>query len=519
MIFAVAVAGKTSPTKDLLREGDRKSRLLAFVDETLLQSRPCSCSTMIMTMMDTSSFEITTALFQEMEESLQNNTRTKPLFMSGTSWMRPSMIRNRGLVDDTSNCFSLQHQQQHTRNAAERVIHALSTNTSVHNFILQNAEMDESLSDALAWSMARNQTLTSITLQKLTLTTATTTLESSENSGYYKIPSSVFSNMHQLQSVHLTQVCLDNEACQCLALLIKDSTKLSTLTFDDVHIDPSALPSLMNALAVSRSLEKLCFVKMPWGQDAIGKLLSSLAANQSIRHLALENLHLDESHTTITSSSSDDSSSSNSLADIIRHNDVMTTLSLRNNQLTATALRQLLPALQTNQTLRTLCLSRNPLGDASVPSILQLWRRSTLDDLCLVNTQLSASACTHLAHNLDSCALVNLRLDGNAMEHVADQVLQALRHGTNTTLHKILDRIPKRWGPLWKEVDFYLRANQAKRRLLLQPNSNNNDSAKLLYPAVLSGTGHQADVLYLFLQSSSPSRWSGAGLFIEEEKY
>ena len=388
------------------------------------------------------------------EASLLKGEWTSPLYIDGASWTS-STIR-----DD-----ELRHE------AALRLLDALgSPQASAETLIFQNATLSSAMDEALAQALQRNQRLTSITLRNLKTQPPVQAVNQHQQHQQapvhepYTLPASVFLQQEQLETLHLSKLVLNEASCLNLGRLISDSTKLHTLVLDAVHITSThGLTGILAALILSKSLKTLKLINLTWGKRDISRLLLALTYNRFLTTVHLEGLSLNEAYAA-------------ELARLIRRNRSLTQLSLRRNQLTSSALeiivRQgfLFDGLENQQqnhntTLQRLFLSRNPLG--SVDALLEYLTKDTimtLQEVCLVDTKLTRSACRQVARAIRYMTLTHLGLDGNYMEYEGSLVRASLQH--NTHLIKLLDRLPRfvSNSSTWKAIQILLAANQDHRR-------------------------------------------------------
>ena len=420
----------------------------------------------------------------EAEEELRRNTWTSPVYMDGTGWNR-SALRPQ---------------------AARRLLLALQTNASAPSLTFQNATLTTSLAQTLATTMARNQHLHSVTLRNLCVVVPPENdidepsnpqgkeEEEEEPADHFgregppqqqrtqalSVPSAVFGNP-RLESIHLAHVSLSVPACQALSRLITSPTSaLNSITLHHVHFEAhSALISLLAATVVSRSLTRLVLSHVTLTPQERRQFLMATSLNRSLTTLHLERMDLN---------ATDDAPA---VAQLLQRNQTLVELSLRHNQLDSTALQLLVDqGLLANTTLQRLFVSRNPLTHSG-PSLARLvQRQQTLDTLCLVDTRLTHADCRAVLQAVPyNTGLRALLMDGTEQWILQDGggttngcgnvLLQALQH-SNTTLTRILDRVQpllvssKQKGTatattaakslhLWKQVDFYLRANQGPR--------------------------------------------------------
>lgn len=418
------------------------------------------------------------------EKSLQNNSWTCPMYVDGTAWDEPASKREQ---------------------AAIRLFQSLGDNTSAPSLVFQNAKLSNEMDEVFSSTVRQNKGLRTVKLRNL-----------STRDGLYQLPSVLFTNIN-LEKIDLTKVSLNLAACRQLSQLIRDSTVLSSISLDNIRgIEGEWLQCVLDAIVVSRSIKSLKFKCIEINKDCVKRALRALSFNRTIRNLDLEGLTLD-------------STDAVEIANLLRRNNKIKDLSLRRNNLHADALKVLVEqGLLVNDTLEGLFLSGNPLGDASGQYIAQLLQKnSTLKELCLFNTKLKEKGCMEVAKAFRyNTGLRSISLDGNQVEGCAGALLESLEQ--NTKLQSVLDRMAgflasaaidkgatssttaATTAPTtstWKQVEFYLRANKANRRLLYTPTAEANNSKRLGLehedlPYFLEGAGTQADVFFHFFRSS-----------------
>ena len=396
----------------------------------------------------------------EADMALQNNTWTKPLYIDGSGW----------------------HQASIREETAQRLFRSLSVNTSVSSLVFQNAKLTSTTHEELTKAVDRNKGLRVTMIRNL-----------STDRGIYEIPETLFSNLN-LERLSLTKVALNLGACQKLSDLIRESSVLHTIALNNVQIDPEGWLSIMGAIFLTRSLKSLSLIDIELIPENIKRLLVSVSCNRTLTSLHMEGLNLD-------------SSRAPEVADFLRRNRSVTELSLRHNRLDSNAMEILVSrGLLFNETLKSLFLSRNPLGNGSGQSLAQLLscKNATLRKLCLVDTKVKERDCEAVAKSLRrNNTLTSISMDGNELEACGSAMLESLE--SNTTLLNVLDRMStfldrqRKRGAVcltsWKKVEFYLRANRANRRFV--PSLQREQM-----PYLLEVAETQTDVLFHFVRNS-----------------
>eukprot|EP00429_Kryptoperidinium_foliaceum_P010060 CAMPEP_0176001426 /NCGR_PEP_ID=MMETSP0120_2-20121206/116_1 /TAXON_ID=160619 /ORGANISM="Kryptoperidinium foliaceum, Strain CCMP 1326" /LENGTH=194 /DNA_ID=CAMNT_0017333965 /DNA_START=546 /DNA_END=1127 /DNA_ORIENTATION=+ len=153
-------------------------------------------------------------------------------------------------------------------------------------------------------------------------------------------------------------------------------------------------------------------------------------------------------------------------------------------------------SLMTNTTLRSLNLSTNPIGDVGAAALAELLKfNHSIESLSLIDCEIWGPGCSSLAVAMrDMKGLKSLYIDGE-MEGYADEVLASLQSNMTFT-HLWMDRTSYlvRKDRKWRLVEFYLRLNRSKRRMLVESVHFS------LWPGILEGVSGNASVAYYFLR-------------------
>lgn len=157
--------------------------------------------------------------------------------------------------------------------------------------------------------------------------------------------------------------------------------------------------------------------------------------------------------------------------------------------------------LACNESLRSLDLSFNAIGDDGARSLnAYLQKFSNLRRLCLMECEIWLPGCKAMCVGLAQYkGLRVLYLDGNEVDHVYGEIISSLSF--NTKIHHILGTMPRLMqvgeenNRAWRQVDFLLRQNKAKRRFLMETNFDQR-----LLPLILVHANDQPDVMFEFLR-------------------
>jgi len=408
--------------------------------------------------------------------------------------------------------------------AAVSLLKALANDStkSVRSLIVRNGDMDVKVQEALLEVFEHNHTLQSIYLKDLRTTHG-------RRQGQLVIPPRLFQNSPCLTDLRLELSRMDKESCKALAELIRaEDCQLKTLTLYGITIicstgddesegtaeaDSTGLASLASAIAVSRSLRRLSLrkirfasfeddVEVPSPSSDFAKdvnlLLDAIGMNDSLKFVQMEDMELGTAHAL-------------HLGTMIGTNQHLEELQLEKNNLQGSCVERILlggegnGGLIRNNTLRSLSLSSNPVGDDGARHVVQAFRsNSTLHTLHLVDCEIWRRGCESIvlegfptwvgARNPCVGGLREITLDGNDIEECGQTILHVLQTNQTCSIFRMLNTLPRlireeeaaddEGTSIWKRVDLLLRSNKANRRFLVQ---DTNEVCLPLLPAVLSG--------------------------------
>jgi len=184
---------------------------------------------------------------------------------------------------------------------------------------------------------------------------------------------------------------LDLNACEALAVTIREGKNLTHLYLDDVEVDSMGRTIVFAAICTARSLVSLTLKNMSsWNaeDDTMRRLMMVLAMNRSIRSLFIEGMACPNL--------------SHHIVHLVSRNEHLRTLSLRKNGIDARALGIICEAgLANNTSIENIMLSRNPIGPGGARVVADLLRASsTITRICLALTQLEQEGCRTIAKRL-----------------------------------------------------------------------------------------------------------------------
>jgi len=244
------------------------------------------------------------------------------------------------------------------------------------------------------------------------------------------------------------------------------------------------IPTISPYLAHS-SLKMLGISGCRANQESLVEMLRSITLNTNINSLVLQDCGIG-------------SSVKKELNDLLSNNSTLQSVDLRENNICEETIALLAKGgLRHNNSIQTLILSQNPIGDDGASSIAEMLALNpTIESLGLIDCEIWGRGCMSLASGLASMkGLKELFVDGD-MEDFAHVVLQSLE--SNMSLHHLwTDRTTYliHRDRTWRQVEFFLRLNRAKRRILVEPSVPVS-----LWPIVLEGVSGDPRLIYHLLR-------------------
>lgn len=244
------------------------------------------------------------------------------------------------------------------------------------------------------------------------------------------------------------------------------------------------IPTISPYLAHS-SLKMLGISGCRANQESLVEMLRSITLNTNIKSLVLQDCGIG-------------SSVKKELNDLLSNNSTLQSVDLRENNIYEETIALLAKGgLRHNNSIQTLILSQNPIGDDGASSIAEMLALNpTIESLGLIDCEIWGRGCMSLASGLASMkGLKELFVDGD-MEDFAHVVLQSLE--SNMSLHHLwTDRTTYliHRDRTWRQVEFFLRLNRAKRRILVEPSVPVS-----LWPIVLEGVSGDPRLIYHLLR-------------------
>ena len=299
------------------------------------------------------------------------------------------------------------------------------------------------------------------------------------------LPESLSKNT-TIQELRIDNCKLSLERCADLGTLIRTSRSLKLLNLSNLNLGKAATKI---ALALESNCGSLCHLEMSDTQmdsESISSLLNSIQRNTTLISLRLNRSGIGPKN-------------ASDLAGLLATNKHLKALSLCDNSLNGASIRIMAEeGLRHNDTLQTLFLSHNPIGDEGAIYLTDfLMENTVLQSLVLVDCEIWRQGCSYLAQGLAKMrGLRQLTVDGDELEDQVEYVLESVK--MNMSLVNLLtDRmhILIQTNDQWKEVAFYLRLNRAKRRVLIEKHMPLS-----LLPRVLEESTQDPDALFYLIQ-------------------
>jgi Ran GTPase-activating protein (RanGAP) involved in mRNA processing and transport len=298
------------------------------------------------------------------------------------------------------------------------------------------------------------------------------------------LPESLSENT-TIQELRIDSCNLSPERCTDLGTLIRTSQSLKLLNLSNLNLGNAATEI---AKALESNCGSLCHLEMSdnrMDSESISSLLKYLQHNTTLISLRLNRSGIGPENVS-------------DLADLLATNRHLKALSLCDNSLNGASIGIMAEqGLRHNETLQTLFLSHNPIGDEGAIHLTDyLMENTVLQSLVLVDCEIWRRGCLYLAQGLTKMrGLRQLTMDGNELEDQVEHVLISVK--TNMSLVNLLtDRmhILIQTNRQWKEVAFYLRLNRAKRRVLIEKHMPLS-----LLPRVLEESTQDPDALFYLI--------------------
>jgi hypothetical protein len=328
-------------------------------------------------------------------------------------------------------------------------LHARPSNITMRNIHIRYVSLDQQAMDDLDCVFGHTQQhLQSLTLERL---------GNRETKSRYEVSAKAFAGTH-LKEIHLSHVHLSERAAQQLALALPQLHRLS-LT------DVSGSRAWLNGFhASTTSLEMLCLKDMSLSKIEQNTLFAALVRldddlsttnpnpHHRLRTMRLHGLDLDDD-------------ADEWIAQLLKHNPNLQELSLvRNNLLNISRIASVLR--DENQTLQSLDLSENPIGDVGVLELAHaLSKNRSLQRLNILECEIWQEgfgtllrALAHFQVQEILVGNVGSDLSGDDDDSYEDMVLESLR--TNVCTVRLFSSHPRTWTRSQTLLDW----NQLGRR-------------------------------------------------------
>jgi Ran GTPase-activating protein (RanGAP) involved in mRNA processing and transport len=348
---------------------------------------------------------------------------------------------------------------------------AVRRNGNIESITLKNLELNSKEVNLLANVFSSNPFLHTLTLSNVSMA------ESEDSSSLWN---AVSENSNNVTTMTLNRCKINLNLSLALGRMIR-SGSLKCLKLSKVDlIDPADVVKSISECGLSR----LEIRSLRMDQLYFSRLFESLKANSKLESLVVTRCGLG-------------SEAAQALAELLsstQHN--IATLNISENNFDSEGIEILTrQGLQHNKSLERLILSHNPIGDSGAKALAEwLCEDRTLKSLSLIDCEIWGPGCVALGAALKRMrGLEKLMVDSEFDDHV-DVVLASME--SNMSLTRLsTDRVLVHDDPKWERVEFYLKLNRAKRRMLTE-----GDVPASLWPRVLAGSSGDASVLFYLLQ-------------------
>ena len=261
---------------------------------------------------------------------------------------------------------------------------------------------------------------------------------------------------------------------------ILGGASIRSLTLRNMELD-GLLSEVSPWLSQSTSLLKLDLGDSCISTESMKMLFQSLSKNDHLKSLTISGCHVGYAMC-------------QALDQLLSTNSSLEMLDLANNDIDGGMISYLTNGgLKFNKSLRTLVLSRNPIGDDGVLCLVGLLiSNPTIHSLSLIDCETWGPGCSALASGLALMKGLRVLYVDSEMDDFADEVLASLRH--NTTLRHLWTGRNTR-DRTWRLVEYYLHLNRSKRQALTE-----FDMPLALFPVILEGVSSNAALTYYFLR-------------------
>ena len=340
---------------------------------------------------------------------------------------------------------------------------------------VKNAVLNLKARKTLDSFLSSNHSLRILNLCKITI---------DDNLGY--LPESLF-QARTIQELRIECCKIATEGGLALARMLKTSSSLKTLDLTNVDFGNSFHEI---SIAFASSSCSLLHLELSENTNLYGDNLADLLKNLQCNR-KLHSLTIDQSRIGRTNAPD--------IATFLARNKSVRSLSLCDNYIDAECMRILTQeGLSYNTTLQTFFVSRNPLGDDGAIYLTDLLKSNdSLQSVIMVDCEIWNRGYKYLARGLAQMkGLRQLTADGDELEEQVDEVLTSLE--TNMSLVNLLsDRMHSlvHTSSQWKEVDFYLRLNRGKRRILIE-----QTVPVAVWPRALEGLSSEPDALFYMMK-------------------
>lgn len=351
--------------------------------------------------------------------------------------------------------------------------HAVCTWGKATKLTIKNISVNADSREALEEALAANPLLKKLTLHGIT----------SQDGRVEFLSRSFFSSNKKVEELTIDKCTLRSQDYQMLQRIL-NADSLRVLRLLRVSLD-DAMPRISTGLELSSSMETLDLSGTNMSSKTFCSLLTCLAGNEKLESLIMKDCGVGAFNET-------------TINEFLLTNKHLRILDLSNNDIWGDSIGVWAKeGLLKNSSLRRLHLSQNPIGDDGAVHLTQLLRtNSSIESISLIDCEIWGNGCHCLAEGLAFMpGLKHLFVDGEMEDH-AGTILESLQRNMTLT-HLWTDRsaylIHK--DRQWRLVEFYLRLNRGKRKLLIEPKTPAS-----LWPLALESIAGDPRLMYYMIR-------------------
>lgn len=364
-------------------------------------------------------------------------------------------------------------KEDEANEACRKFCQAMASWGKVRKVTIKHVCLNEQAKESLEVALASNAGLQKLTLHGI----------SSQDGKVEFLSRSLFSSNKRIDELTLDKCLLRNQDGHLLQRILNENS-IKTLRLIRENVD-EIIDKIASRLSLSSSLQTLDLTGSQISSKSFAILMRCLSENTQLKSLILKDCGLGDKRV-------------EDLNHFLLTNRHLKSLDLCGNDIGTTGIDLLAKeGLRQNTSLQKLQLSQNPLGDDGAMHLTKvLQTNSSLQSISLIDCEIWGPGCQHLAEGLIHMkGLKHLFVDGE-MQDYASLVLASLQHNMTLT-HVWTDRCGYlvKSDHQWRLVEFFLRLNRGKRRLLIEPNAPAS-----LWPLALQSISGDPRLVYYMLR-------------------